>query len=799
MKTYAKEKKTKIPKPRRPGWIRDSRIRFNAVFIAAAFLISALCVLGGGYVSKGYDLQVGSISGRRIQSTQDVVNETATNALKSQAAEKAHSNVLYGRDNAVTEAVMNKLQVFFDGIEEMRRLHEPVINPAGERTEGVAVADLDRSKLNLDISTTSHLTFLVTCASDVFLSFKETILEITEARMMSGIKEDALYSVSLGVKDELNTLEEWDQVVKNAGYNIISQVLKPNMLIDTDSMEKAAQDAMDAVAPVVISKGQNIVNEGDPITPEIYDILDKLGLVRTTLYERIPPVIGALISVAAVFLAGILFLTTAYKQKLQDRKNVVLLFTLFAFTIILAWVLQGMSFVFVPVILFTMVAAILLDEGLAVGFNITVSIVAAMVCMGDMKFVAFFVISGLFVAVTAKMITERNKMLSVTAMISVFCAVSVCAVYLVVDGGISKDMWDQSVIAALYGIVSVVVCVGVLPLFETVFGFVTPLKLVDLANPNNPLFRRLIIEAPGTYQHSVIVANLAETACYAIGANHTLARIGSYYHDVGKLRYPQYFIENVTTGINPHDSLAPAVSAKIIIEHVEAGVALAEEHKLPKVIRAFIEEHHGRALQKYFYYKAKTAAETTGGEVDEAGFRYGYDIPQSRESAVVTLADSCEAAVRSIIVAGKSAEEIDDYVRKLIKMALDEGRLRDSGLTIGNLDVIAAAFLRVFKGMYHERVVYPAAASTPSPVQRQELTEAPAEDGRGETPEDGKPVEMEPEPDAGAAISGKVEAGSELEPTTTAEAPSEKPGESPKPKARPSRPKPAPNLKKKEP
>jgi putative nucleotidyltransferase with HDIG domain len=324
----------------------------------------------------------------------------------------------------------------------------------------------------------------------------------------------------------------------------------------------------------------------------------------------------------------------------------------------------------------------------------------------------------------ARLITERSKMLSVTAIISGFCGVTVCAVFLVLNDEITKEMWDTAVIAALYGVFSVVLCVGVLPFLETAFGFITTIKLVDLANPNNPLLRRLTIEAPGTYHHSLMVSNLAETACYSIGANHTLARIGGYYHDAGKLNYPQYFIENITDGVNPHDSLEPQVSAKIIIEHVSGGLELAAHHKLPKPVRKFIEEHHGQSVQSYFLHKAKAKAAETGDTVNEADYKYNFSIPTSRESAVVMLADIVEAAVRSVLPACTDEAKLTEYINNLVKTALTENRLRSSHLAIGELDEIVSAFVRVFRGMHHERIAYP--TDTPPAPRRPAKTAKPA-------------------------------------------------------------------------
>jgi putative nucleotidyltransferase with HDIG domain len=258
--------------------------------------------------------------------------------------------------------------------------------------------------------------------------------------------------------------------------------------------------------------------------------------------------------------------------------------------------------------------------------------------------------------------------------------------------------------ASLNGVLTVIICVGSLPFWEAFFGVVTPIKLLDLTNPTNLLLRRLTIEAPGTYHHSLIVANLAETAAYDIGANPNTARVGGYYHDIGKLKYPQYFIENVA-GENPHDSMDPFNSAQVIISHVTYGLTLASEFKLPQFVRDIIQEHHGDTVIQFFYRKA--VAENGGQPVNEEDFRYPYVKPQSRESACVMLADTVEAAVRSMIPRVKSVDEVESQITTLIRDKLYDGQLSDSKLSIRDVDTISESFFRVLKGMYHERIPYP--------------------------------------------------------------------------------------------
>lgn len=256
---------------------------------------------------------------------------------------------------------------------------------------------------------------------------------------------------------------------------------------------------------------------------------------------------------------------------------------------------------------------------------------------------------------------------------------------------------------ALNGIFCAVLTVGSLPLWESVFGVVTPLKLLELSNPNHPLLKKLLIEAPGTYHHSIIVGNLSEAAANAVGANSLLARTGAFYHDIGKTSRPYFFKENQLTSENPHDKISPSLSSLIITNHVKDGLELAKKHKLPGEITAFINEHHGNTLVAYFYHKALNGE--NGEKVDEESFRYKGKKPQTKETAIVMLADSVEAAVRSL--SAPNRDKIQKMIEKIIKDKLEDGQLEDCDLTLKELESIKQAFINVILGIFHERIEYP--------------------------------------------------------------------------------------------
>ncbi|MEG0320543.1 MAG: HDIG domain-containing protein, partial [Niameybacter sp.] len=253
------------------------------------------------------------------------------------------------------------------------------------------------------------------------------------------------------------------------------------------------------------------------------------------------------------------------------------------------------------------------------------------------------------------------------------------------------------------GIVIVVLVVGSLPLWEAAFGFITPLQLLELTNPNQPVLKRLLIEATGTYYHSLLVANLAETAADEIGANALMVRVGGYYHDIGKLTCSNYFKENQVLD-NPHDYLDPKSSVDIILSHVTSGIELANAYKLPKCVKDMIKEHHGTGCAQYFYVKAKNIE---GEAIDLKDFTYEGPKPQTKESGLIMLADVVEATVRAMQHKIGKEVTVEEIVRKMVKQKLDEGQLDECPLYISDIEKIIQSFTRMLNGMYHERIEYP--------------------------------------------------------------------------------------------
>jgi hypothetical protein len=315
----------------------------------------------------------------------------------------------------------------------------------------------------------------------------------------------------------------------------------------------------------------------------------------------------------------------------------------------------------------------------------------------------YVLLSSLSVSIFLREKNRRTMILQAGILVSVLNVVVLAALLLLRNGNFSPlEIGVQLLMAAVSGIISSVLAMGILPYLESGLGIVSSMKLMELSSPNHPLVRKILLEAPGTYHHSVMVANLSEAACEAVGANGVLARVGAYYHDVGKTVQPQFFIENQMGIENPHDRLDPVTSKDIIIAHVTDGVRMLEEHHIPQEIIDIAGQHHGTTLLKYFYYKA---IKEDKEKYTEEMFRYPGSKATSKESAIVGIADSVEAAVRSMN--HPTPDQINNLVQSIIRDRLQDGQFSECDLTFKELQIVGKTLCETLNGIFHSRITYP--------------------------------------------------------------------------------------------
>ena len=433
---------------------------------------------------------------------------------------------------------------------------------------------------------------------------------------MTGVQTCALPIL----KSELSDLNLSSRLY-DIGYIIISSVLEPNLIVDVDATEKAKQEKLASIEPVMVLKNQKIVDAGEIINEEIYSILYTGGYIqKNTIFENIIPLIGIALIILFIYMLTVFYIYR-FHIKLYTRKNeVLLLFSLYIILTVSVKLLSNVNvpYMFMPILTFTMLAAMLLNYRLAIILNFSVCIIYYIAFNFNTAFLIYFIITGMFSAFMANYLKKYNHIFKISLINCIIETLVIFAVTLYTNKSFDHFLIQNLFYAFFNGIITIIICTGSMPIWEFLFGVMTQYKLLELINPDNPLLRKLMLEAPGTYNHSVIVANLAEAAAFEIGANSSLAKVGSYYHDIGKLKYPQYFSENIR-GKNPHDSMNPYKSAKIISNHVSDGIEYAKKYKLPIPIKDIISQHHGNTVMNFFYYKAKQMNEN--GQVNDTDFR----------------------------------------------------------------------------------------------------------------------------------------------------------------------------------
>lgn len=490
--------------------------------------------------------------------------------------------------------------------------------------------------------------------------------------------------------------------------SILNQVIVPNLVVDEFATEIAKKNAQNAVKPyeVVFKKGQKIVFEGEPVTKLKSDALRAAGY--NVLEVNFGGIIGLYILIS-FFILVFLQYEKSFEKMYYNSKYMLIIAVFTLITAFVAAVLPtGFSPYIIPIPAYTILLSIfttprnaffastILLALLSVGMHYNIEVVVSFMLLNTV----------VMIAMSKLKFSKRSDLLIISLKIALAGLLVVGGIYFLekymMDIDNAKILWDIAFILLNCIAVSGIILLGVLPIIEYTFGVMTPYGLAELAD--SELLKLLLNKAPGTYNHSLIVSQLCEAAAEAIGANPVLARVGTMYHDVGKLMRPMFFVENQSFyGIeNPHKTCTPRFSKMLITAHPKDGIEIAKEHRLPQIINNFILQHHGTSLVSYFYNEAlKQEGEEN---VKEEQFRYPGPKPNMKETAILMIADAVESAVRA--AKNPTNDEIDAIIQKIIKERLNDGQLEDSPLTLKDLKTIAETFARILKGMYHERIKY---------------------------------------------------------------------------------------------
>lgn len=506
-----------------------------------------------------------------------------------------------------------------------------------------------------------------------------------------------------------------DPKLINAGYEILSRFLTPNVISNPEETKRRKKEASNSVPQTYgfVLAGDIIVRKNETITQKIHQQL--ISLESTWAEKRnmeggvgiILPYVGRGLLVFSLLFFLLSYIYLNRPDILNSVRKLALLVSIIlieiGFYYVFIHILNFPVYV-IPIVLSSVLLTVLFDVRL--GLIATVSIGFLIGAMQGYEYTTAIVLVfvGTIACVTAVNFSRRSHIFTSLLWVSLAYAFILVTMSFVKYSEFSEALTHQLPYAVASGIFSMLVAFGCLVLFESLFDVCTTFTLLELSDSNHPLQQQLAIKAPGTYHHSIIVGNLAKSAAEAIDANSLLARVGSLYHDIGKMDMPEYFVENQITGQNKHETIAPKMSALILASHVKVGLEMAEKNKLPKLIRSYIPEHHGNQLMPYFYHKAMEM-KLPDEVIAEADFRYPGPKPRTKESGIIMLADGVEAATHSI--KEPTAAKIRAMVRSIIDSRLQDGELNECDLTIGDLKKIEEAFIPILLGIYHVRIEYP--------------------------------------------------------------------------------------------
>lgn len=729
------------PKKKKWSWEDLSRALHSStaqcvyIFLAGTAVLCLLLMLA--VTPQRYNLKVGDIAPNTITASKDVVDEISTTRQQEAAAASVEPTYVY--KEGISAEVMQDLQSVLTQATAVQKYGQRVLQ---------TVASDDQQKQKNYQFTEAEMKYARSLLTQLTLADYQldTLLRATEEQMtemcsnltaaventMNTTVRETNVNESIQYLQQIIGLKTDIDLLQNVVTPILRKVVQPNMVIDQEATDKLRQEARDAVEPVVYKQGQNIVLARERVTANQLEMLRSLGMLDNDTFD-LNIYIGAFLLVLLSMMVLLIALILLDPELLASPKKLVLVMLVLCLTMGACVLAKEINPYLTPALLGVMMLTGLIGARAGVAGCLTLTVlVSALLAGGDTSYTSEIVnllfisfISGFLVVIILHRKPHRQQVLLCGFLTGLSNMVIILTIGFMTNNSMGVVM-NNALWSALSAVVASVLCIALDALMEAVFRLATPAKLLELSNPNQPILRRLMIEASGTYHHSIIVANLAEAAAETVGANPLLCRAGAYYHDIGKLKRPMYFKEN-QLGENPHEHTNPYISAAIVTAHTRDGVMLAQQYHLPQEIQDIIIEHHGDTPVMYFYHKALKQAD--GQAVDIADFRYDGRRPQSKESAIIMLADTVEAAVRSM--PDPTPKAIEEFIAKLVRGKIDDGQLNDAPLTLQDISKICRAFTTVLKGVFHERIEYP--SISPAAAARLAAHQPKGEEGREES------------------------------------------------------------------
>ena len=720
----------------------------GSVLLIAVFFIIALVSMFVSPQISHWKMHEGDIALKTMYAPYDFtyyweVDEAGT----ENAREKAVSGepLVAERDLVLEEKIRTEIDDLFMAVEDEKQqelpLNEKVIaleeklgDRIAEKTVKVFLEYPSTSKLadkTINVLDSVFLIGYVDGDDALYLKDKGTmevaVLNKATGKEVQRSAKDFITQSDLAKKVEEYAAKQFpgDRKARQAAASAITSYLVPNVKLDLEKTQQRREEARKAVKPVYrsweVKKNELIIEKGERTNARH---IAQISQLRSVFRPGTTPkfFLGVMLLFALLGMIAVIHVHFTLKMHfLKKTKEVAIILLTIFFMIVVADIIMRspQPSYFMPLASMGMIITLLVGFNVAFLFVVLVSMLISMLIGGEMGVALVLMVGSIVGMAAVKGARRRGQILWAGLLVGLAKFLAISCIGLINRMGLEffvrEGMWG---IAS--GILSGFIVMGLLPVFEHVFKVPTNISLLELSDLNHPLLKRLAMEAPGTYHHSIMVGNLAEAACDAIGANSLLARVGSYYHDIGKIPKAEYFSENEMGAGSKHSNLAPSMSALIIAKHVKEGIEIAKQHKLNKTIIDFIRQHHGDSLIAYFYQKAIEKSED-GKVLREEDFRYPGPRPQTKESAIVLLADSVEASSRSL--EEPTPASIKNLVRKIINNKFIDGQLDECDLTLKDMHEIADSFVRVLMGIFHTRLDYP------EPSKKQ-LNGAPSDDNK---------------------------------------------------------------------
>lgn len=639
-------------------------------------------------------LDEGDVSDSDIRAPHEItyVSQILTEEARARA-EAAVRDIYDPPDARVARQQVTKVRQILDYVDSVRQ--DSYARPEQQRQWIEGIPDLSLSAAVIDQ--------ILSLPEEDWQAVRAETISVVDQAMREEIRGSQLDQARRRVSTLVGL--ELSEVEAGIVSDLARDLIKSNSFYNAEKTNEAKRLARESVQPVsrTIAEGEIILREGDIVTPLDVEALSALGLRQAGIEWQ--GVVGTVIFVLLIAIVLGLYLFRFQQEYWVRWPRMLLLLLLLVLFILAAKLMvsdQAILSYLLPTAALSMLLTVLLGPQLAITVTVLFSMVVGFMAGGSLELAVYTLVGGLIASLSLVRVERLNAFLWA----GVYVALANLAVILAFR--LPNQDYDAVRLLTLAGFslvnggLSASLTLAGFYLLGTLFDITTSLQLMELARPTHPLLRQLLLKAPGTYHHTILVSNMAEEAAGRIGADALLARVGAYYHDIGKTIRPYFFVDNQVEGVNVHERLDPRTSAQIVISHVKDGLDLAKRHRLPRKIRDFIPQHHGTSLATYFYQQAR---ESEGDEVNEEDFRYPGPKPQTKETAIVMLADICEAAVRAERPA--SIEEIEELVREIIGSKVLAGQLDECDLTLRDLDEIRNAFVNILQGVFHPRIKYP--------------------------------------------------------------------------------------------